>query len=47
MTKSKKLPQKTTQTYSHYKTFQRNGNLPETDTTSATGTITSTHIFNK
>ncbi|WP_168202394.1 hypothetical protein [Pedobacter sp. KBS0701] len=47
MTKSKKLPQKRTQTYSRYGTFQRNGNISETDTTAATGTITSTHIFKK
>jgi len=47
MTKSKKLPQKRTQIYSHYKTFERNGNISESDTTAATGTITSTHIFNK
>ena len=47
MRKSKKLPQKRTQTYSHYRTFQSNGDTSLTDTTSATGTITSTHIFKK
>ena len=47
MRKSKKLPQQKTQTFNHYRVSERRGNSLDTDTTAATGTITSTHILKK
>ncbi|MBT2560724.1 hypothetical protein J7E50_07745 [Pedobacter sp. ISL-68] len=48
MMKSKKLPQKSTQLLTHYRSFKRKDKGADTDTTTVNTTVvSSTHIFNQ